>query len=168
MKRAQQNQADVPTDTFALPLADHGADVSPQAIVRPQSQPRRKRRGLHERAATGWSKTIPPSRCGSHLFGTGGRSPAVPRPFLGRHADEVVDRVALDVDVGEEPRRKIAFAADGMITTMSLPWFSGRFASCKAAQTAAPEEMPIGMPSSWLTCFDTGPESVSFTRMTSS
>ena len=57
---------------------------------------------------------------------------------------------------------------EGTITTISLPRFSGRFASWSAAHTAAPEEMPIGMPSSWFTCFETGPESVSFTRITSS
>ena len=38
----------------------------------------------------------------------------------------------------------------------------------RAAQAMAPDEMPTGMPSSWLICFETGPESVSFTRITSS
>ncbi len=33
---------------------------------------------------------------------------------------------------------------------------------------AAPEEMPTGIPSCWLTCFATGPASASFTRITSS
>ena len=55
-----------------------------------------------------------------------------------------------------------------MTTTICLPLFSGRLASWRAAQVMAPEETPMGMPSSWLTCLDTGPESASFTRMTSS
>ena len=54
------------------------------------------------------------------------------------------------------------------MATICLPLFSGRRASCRAAQAMAPDEMPTGMPSSWLICFETGPESVSFTRITSS
>ena len=33
------------------------------------------------------------------------------------------------------------------MTTICLPLFSGRLASCRPAQTAAPEEMPIGISS---------------------
>ena len=35
----------------------------------------------------------------------------------------------------------------GRSATMTLPAFSGRFASCAAAKTAAPEEMPTKTPS---------------------
>ena len=35
-----------------------------------------------------------------------------------------------------------------MITTISLPAFSGRLATCSAAQAAAPDEMPTSRPSS--------------------
>jgi hypothetical protein len=35
-----------------------------------------------------------------------------------------------------------------MITTKSLPLFSGRAATCIAAQVAAPDEMPTSRPSS--------------------
>src|SRR5690625_423733 len=37
---------------------------------------------------------------------------------------------------------------DGMMTTIGLPSFSLRAASCKAASSAAPEEMPTSRPSS--------------------
>ena len=36
----------------------------------------------------------------------------------------------------------------GRITTMFLPLFSGRFATCAAAQSAAPELIPTKAPSS--------------------
>src|SRR5574340_1495058 len=36
---------------------------------------------------------------------------------------------------------------DGMITTIILPAFSGRLATCMAAQMAAPEEIPTSSPS---------------------
>src|SRR5574340_618777 len=36
---------------------------------------------------------------------------------------------------------------DGMITTIILPVFSGRLATCMAAQMAAPEEIPTSSPS---------------------
>ena len=35
----------------------------------------------------------------------------------------------------------------GKIATMIFPLFSGRFASCEAAQTAAPDEIPTSKPS---------------------
>ena len=35
----------------------------------------------------------------------------------------------------------------GIITTIFLPLFSGRFANFAAAQTAAPPDIPINMPS---------------------
>ncbi len=44
---------------------------------------------------------------------------------------------------------QVAVAGIGQQTTMFLPAFSGRFASCRAAQTAAPEEMPTSTPSLW-------------------
>ena len=58
--------------------------------------------------------------------------------------------------------------ADGTMATICLPLFSGRLATCSAAQMIAPLEMPTGMPSSLLISFETGPESSSLTLMISS
>ena len=51
---------------------------------------------------------------------------------------------------------------------MVLPLYSGRFASCRAAQSAAPEEMPTSTPSSLPTAFPTAKASSLATGITSS
>jgi len=70
--------------------------------------------------------------------------------------------------VGEEPGGQIAFAARRNDHDDDLALVFGPLGDLQRGQVAAPDEMPIGIPSSWFTCFDTGPESTSFTRMISS
>jgi len=123
---------------------------------------------LHRQAIRPVERNPSPPACSPKPRRTRGR------PQRGRlqrwswRADEIVHVVALDIEIGEEPGGQVAFAARWNDRDDHLALVFRALASCNAAQVAAPEEMPIGIPSSLLTCLDTGPESVSFTRMISS
>ena len=56
----------------------------------------------------------------------------------------------------------------GNIATIVFPLFSGFAASCKAAQTAAPEDMPASIPSSRLSLLAVSKASSFVTRIISS
>jgi len=101
----------------------------------------------------------------------------VPQPMANTVAPDGMDTRVAERDFEAGPRGRVAFASrdqiapqggehgqslrpsnraveryrspnDGTMTTISLPEFSGRAASCRAAQIAAPEDMPTSRPSS--------------------
>ncbi len=64
------------------------------------------------------------------------------------NVNEVLANRASEILGGERGEKRLVHPNDGMITTISLPAFSGRLATCSADQTAAPDEMPTSRPSS--------------------
>jgi cobalt-zinc-cadmium efflux system protein len=137
-----------------------------------------------------WAMSTTETALTAHLVMPGGYPGDVAIDHIVEHLREdfAIHHCTLQVEQGTTKRRvgtpcprvpypaRLAYRAvlryrspnDGMIVTIILPAFSGRFATCIAAHSAAPDEIPTSRPSSRAAARATSKASSFLTVMTSS